>query len=342
MDVLGPFALLSLLYGVLALRVVWHLARSGREVFDHRFTPQDRTLVDQAAFFVLVPVAVALHEVGHAVAIKLYGGRILDWGYFGFAGFVGYDPRGFSPAEQVVVAAAGTIVNLVLAGGALALVFGRRPPLRAAINELLLQFAIVSLLNALVVYPLLDVVAGMSGDWTQMYGGGVPALSLLILVLHASILGALFWAWRNPGIQARVAALTGAAGFRAIPVRPGGRSRGGPSTPDESPAGALLREAGERVAGGWPQPVRAAIQPMTGGGLLILSWEQGGMQRTVLARIEGGALEVVGVAAVPGEHPLRRRLGQEPVLPNADGLTLTLRIAMETVAGWTPAAAGTG
>ena len=101
--------------------------------------------------------------------VRLYGGQVLDWGFYGFAGYVAFDPREFTDAQQIVIAAAGTAVNLLLAGIAVALVFLKRPPFRAAINELLITFTWISLLNALVVYPLLDFVSGLEGDWTQMY-----------------------------------------------------------------------------------------------------------------------------------------------------------------------------
>ena len=80
---LGPFALLSLFYVLVGVRVVYQLARNFRQTFDGNFTQEDRMLVSQAAFFVLLPIAVALHELGHAVAIWLYGGQVLGWGFLG-------------------------------------------------------------------------------------------------------------------------------------------------------------------------------------------------------------------------------------------------------------------
>lgn len=350
----GPFALISLFYVVLGLRVVAQLARSWRQTFDRRFTPEDRGLVDQAAFFLLVPVSVALHELGHAVAVWAYGGRVESWGYYGFAGFVGYDPRGFTPDQQVVVAAAGTVVNLLLAAGALALVFGRRPPLRAAFNELLTQFVVVSLLNALVVYPLLDLSSGLNGDWRQMYFGGAPALSLAILVVHLGVLGALFWAWRSPAVKARLAALTGAAsGARRL--RLGGREgRGAPSSPPRigspnqgpggpnadvpaSPIDAAFEEAAARVADGWTHPVSATLQPRPGGTALALEWRDGDLRRAVVAwsPAAAGPILLSGLVAPDGFPPDRRPLATLPPPADPDRLTLALRLGMETVAGWT-------
>lgn len=342
----GPFVLISLFYAVIGLRVVAQLARSWRETFDHRFTPADRSLVDQSAFFVLVPISVALHEVGHAVAIRLYGGGIESWGYYGFAGFVGYDPSDFTQAERVVVAAAGTIVNLLLAAGAVALVFGRRPPLRAAFNELLLQFTLLSLLNALVVYPLLDLASGLNGDWTQMYRGGVPTLSVAIGIVHVAILALVAWAWRGERLRGRLAALTGAdAASGAAPLRRIrlGVERPGRAGDDAAASGAeaILREAAARVAGGWTAPVEAAIQRRSDGTLLVLAWRDGGgLPRNVLAWApDAGGIELSGAVGGEGETPTRRVIGREPGPPDADRLTLALRVALETVETWPPASA---
>ncbi len=335
----GPFVLLSLFYALLGVRVVGQLATRWRETFDRRFTAADRSLVDQAAFFVLVPVSVALHELGHAIAIRLLGGRVEDWGYYLFAGYVSFDPTDFTRAERILVAAAGTIVNVLLAAGAVALVVGRRPPMRPAFNELLLQFTLLSLVNALVVYPLLDLVSGLNGDWSQMYRGGVPALSAAILAVHAGILGLVVWAWRSDRVRARIAALTAAPpGLQRLPVS--GRSRSGQRSSDRADSGteAVLRDSAARVASGWPVRVEGAIQRRPEGILLVLSWRGDGLLRTVLAWAPAdGGVELSGAVSSEGTPPSRRSLGRERVPVDADRLTLALRVAMETVDTWTPA-----
>jgi hypothetical protein len=335
----GPFVLISLFYGVLALRVVAQLARSWRPTFDRRFTPQDRSLVDQAAFFVLVPIAVALHELGHAIAVWAYGGRVVSWGYYGFAGFVGYDPTDFSPTQRIVVSAAGTVVNLLLAGGALAFVFLRRPPLRAAFNELLLQFVFISLLNALVVYPLLDLSSGLNGDWRQMYFGGVPSLSAVILAVHLGVLAALFWGWRDERVRTRIAALTGnvpgprRSSFAASPGsdRPGAATAADPTDPTEL----ALRDAASRVAAGWPHRLEASLQRRDGGVGLALEWREGDLRRGVVAWAPAaGPITLDGILAPVGAAPDRRSIALLPPPHDADRLTLALRLALERVAGW--------
>jgi hypothetical protein len=331
---LGPFALLSAFYILLGVRVVYQLARNFRQTFDRNFTPQDRLLVDQAAFFVLLPIAVALHECGHAIAIHLFGGDVLGWGYFGFAGYVEFDPDQFTAAQRILIASAGTVVNLLLAGLAVGAVFLKRPPFRAAINELLIQFVWISLLNALVLYPVLDFVGGMNGDWVQMYDGGVPQLSLVILIIHLSVLALLFWAWRSPAARARIAQLTGGpAGRRrvALSSRPGAAGRA-----DETAIERTLREAAARVASGWSTPVEASLQRGRAGTALLLAWREGSLRRSVVAIApESGGVEFSGAISPDGQPPQQRTLGRDPAPIDVDRLTMMLRLAMETVNGWT-------
>jgi hypothetical protein len=333
---LGPFALISLFYVILGVRVVYQLVRNYRQTFDRNFTHEDRMLVDQAAFFVLLPISVALHELGHAIAIWLFGGHVLDWGFYGFAGYVAFDPFEFTDAQQIVVAAAGTIVNLLLAAMAVGVVFLKRPPFRAAVNELLIQFTWISLLNALVVYPVLDIASGLEGDWTQMYSFTVPSLSLTILVLHILVLATLFWAWKSPTMRARVARLTGGSPgsgrVSATPRRFSTATDGGAMS-----AEATLRDAAARVASGWSAPVEAAIQRSRNGSALVLSWGNGVVRRSVLAVApETGGIEFSGILRPDDGSPEQRLLGRDPGALDADRLTMMLRLAMETVDGWTP------
>ncbi len=332
---LGAFGLISLFYVVLGARVVYQLIRSFRQTFDLNFTRQDRMLVNQAAFFVLVPISVALHELGHATMIWLFGGHVLEWGFYGFAGYVGFDPSEFTAAQQIVIASAGVAVNILLAILALALVFLKRPPFRAAINELLIQFTWISLLNALVVYPLLDFITGLNGDWMQMYDFSVPTLSVTILVIHLAVLAALFWAWKSPRARNRIAALTGDV---QGPARVATSRRSTALVPDNaSPTERTLRDVATRVASGWPTPVEASIQQGTTGTALVLSWGLRPLQRSVIAvAADSGGVELSGALRVDGMPPEQRAIGRDPATLDADRLTMMLRLAMETVEGWTP------
>lgn len=336
---LGPFALLSLLYAVVGVRVVYRLVTRWRATFDRAFTSADRALVDEAAFYVLVPISVALHELGHAVAIWAFGGRVEGWGYFVFAGYVRYNPTGFSATERVIVSGAGTLVNLLLVGLAIAIVVGWRPPLRAAINELLLQFSVISLINALIFYPLLDLASGFNGDWTQIYRSGTPILSAAILLVHVALLGGGYWAFRDDRIAAQLAKLTGAPpGMRRRPLGGLQPQQVEPANDDEQ----ALWSAVDRVKSGWSSPVDSLFQRRPGGVLAALAWQTGGSTRSlVIWSPERGPTELNGVLADDEQPPVRRSLGTvnrqfDSRRPSDDQLTLALRLAMEEIDTWTP------
>src|SRR5215207_3972249 len=118
---LGGIQLLGLLIAAFGIKVVAEIVRKRDKIFDDDITAEDRHRISQAAFFVVLPITVAFHELGHAALVKLFGAEITSWGFYFFSGFVGY--RGFvSDEEQILIAAAGVTVNLLLGVIAIALV----------------------------------------------------------------------------------------------------------------------------------------------------------------------------------------------------------------------------
>lgn len=329
----GAFSILSLIYIVIGIRIVYQLIQNWRAVWDHNFTLFDRQIVDQAAFFVLIPISVVLHELGHAVAVWSFGKEVVDYGFYGFAGYVAYFPFGLSSVEQTIISAAGSIVNLLLCLIAIGVVLLKTPPMRAAYNELLIQFTIISGLNAFIVYPVLDLLSGLNGDWRQMYDSGVPWLSGLIIACQVAILAAGYWLFTNPGMKARFARLCD------IPAGYERRLLGGiqPGTIDPatySPSERTLREAAERVAGGWPQRVTTKTQRFPAGSAVVLQWHEGSRVNTVAARsFKTGITEIIQipVQGMSGASP--RMLHRWNALPSTDDLTVALRVAMETAQG---------
>ena len=337
---MNSLLLIGLFYALIGVPVVKRLVTGWRPTFDRQFTPVDRALVQQAAFFVLVPISVALHELGHAIAVWSFGGRVIDFGFYLFAGFVSYREP-FTATQQVIVAAAGTVVNVVLSAAALALVFGRRPPLRAAFNELLLQFALLSGANALIFYPVIDLVSGMNGDWRQMYSGDTPMVSLIIGVFHAALLGGAWFTWRQPAVRARVHQLTDLpATLERGPL--GGIRRSGVAraAAAATPAGQRFTSAAARVQAGWTVPVETDLRQEEDRIVLMLGWHNGETARAILAvAYPAGQCDLIGVLLLDsrGIDPDRRLIRRLPALPTEDELTLVLRLAMETVEGWRPA-----
>jgi hypothetical protein len=328
----GPFSIISLIYVIIGVRIVAQLIQNWGKVWDHQFTISDRQIVDQSAFFVLIPFSVALHELGHAVAVWAFGGEVLDFGFYGFAGYVSYNPFGFSAVEQTIVAAAGSLVNLVLCLLALAVVFLKRPPMRAAFNELLIQFTLISGVNAFIVYPLLDLASGLNGDWRQMYDSGVPWLSAVIIAVQVATLAAGYWLLTNPGMKARFARLTDVPPGLERGVL-GGLKEGKVDAARLSPSEKVLHDAIERVASGWQEPVRTGIQRFHGGTAITLQWSLGPRQYVVAARtFANGTTDLVTIPTnAPSPDGVRPHLLHRwPVLPSSDELTLGLRLAMET------------
>jgi hypothetical protein len=332
------FVLISVIYGVIGLQAIYKMSRSWHATWDRNFTQQDRLLVDQAAFFVLVPVSVALHELGHAVTVWAFGGEVLDFGFYGFAGYVSYDPSTFSLVEQMIVAAAGTIVNLILCAIALGFVLFRRPPVRAAINELLIQFAFISGINAFIVYPLLDLASGLNGDWRQMYDGGVPWLTAIIVAGQAAVVGFGYWFFTNPAMKARAARLTDVPpGLERAPM--GGLKRGAVNPTALSPTEKIMHEAVQRVSSGWSTPVKSGVQRFPQGTAFTLEWSNGGQPRVVAVRaFANGRADIVGfhVRDRSGEGATPQTIHAWPQVPDVEALTLGLRLGMETVErdGW--------
>ncbi len=114
-------------------------------------------------------------------------------------------------------------------------------------------------------------------------------------------------------------------------ARPGTQPR-----PDETASERTLREVAARVASGWSTPVEASLQRGRAGTALLLAWREGSLRRSVVAIApESGGVEFSGAISLDGQPPQQRALGRDPAPIDADRLTMMLRLAMETVSGWT-------
>ncbi len=359
----GTFAIISLIYCVIGVRVLYQVVKAWPSLWDRTFTANDRLLIGQASFFLLVPISVALHEFGHAAAVWSFGGTVTDFGYYVFAGFVAYREP-FSATQVTVVAAAGTAVNIVLCLAAVAAALLRRPPFRAPINELLIQFALISGVNALIVYPLLDFSSTLNGDFRQMYSFDAPIVSTVALIVHGSAIVFGVWAFRSRSFRARVNRATGRppqapAGNRSTPqTRPVDLQFAQPPSPfpEQSLLGrtsARFREAGERLVAGWPVPLQSGVIPLTSragalpsGVALLLRWQSPNDQRRrqlMVQSLDGSGLRVIGQAEeqAPGSSPARTNyLIDQPTMGDDDDLVMQLRLAMEEVESWRPGASG--
>lgn len=333
----GIFIAIALFMAVTGIPTVRRIVSDRRAIFDRTLTPRDRVAVDQAAFYLLLPVSVALHELGHATMVWLFGGEVTGFGYFVFAGYVSYQGN-FTDAQGIFVAFAGPAVSVALGVVAVALVLLKRPPMRAAYNELLVQFAILTGANALIFYPALDLLGGVSGgDFRQMYDGGVPALSAVIAVLHLGMLVLGWYLLRGEWAVAKLGALTELPPHVRRGVFGGFRARNDVSPPATTqpigPAEAALRNALQRVASGWDVPVRGTMMRSARGPALLAAWRRSDGDRAVAAVHEPSGAVAVQIATDGLDRTpfgfsaqVQRRWAE---LPSEDELVLAIRLAME-------------
>lgn len=178
---------------------IYQLARGWREFWTGGLTTRNSQLAGSIAFFLLVPVGVLLHEVGHMVSAWSTGSRVLGLNYFVYWGYVEYIPASGSALLEWYVSLAGNFVNYVLGIGALvaAAVLRIRPVVRTVIY----QFGLLELLQTLIFYPLLSVDPGFDGDWDSIYSFRAPVASGITLAVHIVSLGVLVYFLRKKQVE---------------------------------------------------------------------------------------------------------------------------------------------
>ena len=195
----------DVIFGLGALLALVSLVRSWRSFVDDDLTPADRQVATQVAVFLVPPVAVLLHEVGHVVAAWAVGARVTDFNYGLFEGSVGI-AGDLTAAQDWFVSFAGNLVS-VLIGLAMLTAGARRSRLRRAFRYVLLFGGVFVLLFAAVGYPLLSATADF-GDWLVIYDfSATPVLSGLTAAVHVLGLVAL-WRWWRKELRVRLFAIT--------------------------------------------------------------------------------------------------------------------------------------
>lgn len=186
----------SLLYGVGAVFTIFALVRRGRPFWRGALADRDEQLAFACAFFLVIPVGVLLHELGHALATWSVGGQVaqLSWRvYWGFVIPVG----NFGDTAAWWISLAGNLAGLLfgIALLALATAAGRRRP---AAGRVMLIAGQLEIVFTLIVYPLMTLDLTFASDWRTIYDfSATPLASAIAAVAHAGLLGGLWLSRRR-------------------------------------------------------------------------------------------------------------------------------------------------
>ncbi len=185
------FDFISILYVLRSFAVIARLVRGWRSFWDADVTAADRRLANEAAFYILIPLGVFLHEGGHALATWSVGGTVVDFQWRVFWGFI--IPAGnFTPLQDWWISLSGNLVSIVVGLLPLALLVFVRSGIW---SEILESFARQQLFYALVWYPAITFFG--VGDWVTIYNFRVAPWAQLFLAFHLTLLLALWLLTRS-------------------------------------------------------------------------------------------------------------------------------------------------
>ena len=188
----NSFDLFSLLGVLIAIQTLAQLNKKRSQFWDERVTVGDRELATRIALFILVPVGVLLHEIGHSLATWQVGGEVVAFRWFYFSGYI--IPSGdFSFAEDWWIFFAGNLVSILLAILPIPLIFSAS---KRIIGEIAYKFVSIQAVYSLVYYPLYSA-ATKHGDWIRIYDLNFQPVVSIVAIAHIGILGGLWQLYRS-------------------------------------------------------------------------------------------------------------------------------------------------
>ena len=208
----SQLGVMDLILAIGAIATLAGLIRAWPAFWDDEFTLADRRLAAQVGVFVIPPVVVLFHELGHYYAARAVGARVTGFHYGLFEGSV--TAVGLRTQPDVwFMAIAGNAVSVVFGLAMLVAALAGRH-LRRPLRYTLLVAGLLELVFSLVAYPALSLTARF-GDWILIYRtDGAPALAWATAVVHVAVLVALWQWWRRRG-KATLFAIGAGAGAEA-------------------------------------------------------------------------------------------------------------------------------
>lgn len=175
---------------------LFQLVRNWRSIFDDQVSPNDREILMRTAMFILLPIAVFFHELGHAWATLHFGGTVKTFHYALLWGYV--VPEGtFSQMQILSIYLAGNLIELII--GFLALIASCLVTSPALIT-LMTYFGVWCVGGTIILYPALSL-SGMYGDWSAIYSCPLKEWTTNILVIHLILVVLLLGTLYNPAVK---------------------------------------------------------------------------------------------------------------------------------------------
>jgi len=188
------------LYGVAGLYTFVRVVQLRRSFFDGIVTNDDIALAWAVSIFLLTPVGVLAHELGHYVTADYFGASDIELHHRGYWGFVSYSvSAGFSETKSLIVTGSGPLVGVLV--GYLSLAIGALLPRRVIFRYLLASFGVLSIFHSLIGYPLIDALSQSEGDFYNIYTSLTKSGLVVVGSIHAALLGFFVLIWRRSPIQ---------------------------------------------------------------------------------------------------------------------------------------------
>lgn len=185
------------MYALAGVFTLYRLVQNRKSFFDRWVTNEDVSLAWMVAIFLLTPLAVLTHELGHYFVANHFGATGIDLHHRGFWGFVTFQPGpAFDTGKKLMVTAAGPAVSVIIGFSCLALAVVI--PIRMVFKHILAFFGVFGVAHTLVGYPLIDLTSGLDGDFHGIYTLLPIPAKVLAGVTHGVLLWLLVLSWKRP------------------------------------------------------------------------------------------------------------------------------------------------
>ena len=200
MQTTSDFNAVSIVYALAGAYTLYQLVQNRRSFFDDSVTREDINLAWMVAIFLLTPIAVLAHELGHYFVARDFGATGLELHHRGYWGFVTYQPGpAFDTGKRLMVSAAGPAVSVLL--GFFSLGLAVELPVRLVFKHTLAFFGVLTVFHSLVGYPLIDLTSEFEGDFHSIYTLLPLPGTVVAGNIHGLLLGLLVFSWKRPPTQ---------------------------------------------------------------------------------------------------------------------------------------------